>query len=100
MKVGDRAVYYHSVSEKQVVGVARVVREAYPDPTASEGDWSCVDIAPEAALQIPVTLSALKSDPSTAGLPLIRQSRLSVMPMTPDQFNRIVELGGGMIALD
>jgi len=92
MKKGDSVLFYHSVSEKQVVGIARVVREAYADPTAEEGDWSCVDLSPDKAFKNPVTLATIKSDKKLVGMPLIRQSRLSVMPVTKEQFERIVEL--------
>jgi predicted RNA-binding protein with PUA-like domain len=93
MKKGDSVLFYHSVSDKQVVGVAKVLREAYPDPTATEGDWSCVDLEPAKSLAKPVTLDALKADAVTQNLPLIRQSRLSVTPVTKEQFDRIIKLG-------
>lgn len=92
MKKGDPVLYYHSVTDKQVVGIAEVVAEAYPDPTATEGDWSAVDIAPKKPLARPVELATLKADPITAEMPLIRQSRLSVMPLEKAVFDRIVEL--------
>lgn len=94
MKSGDLVLYYHSVSEKQVVGVARVDREAYPDPTAGEGDWVCVDLVPERPLKQPVTLNAIKGDRLLKEIPLVRQTRLSVTPMNRDQFERVLELGG------
>jgi predicted RNA-binding protein with PUA-like domain len=94
MKKGDRLLYYHSVSEKQVVGIARVEKEAYPDPTATEGDWSCVDLVPVQALKEPVTLEAIKRDKALKNLPLVKQGRLSVMPLTTEQFKRLIELGG------
>ena len=94
MKVHDRVFFYHSVSEKQVVGIARVTRAAYPDPTATEGDWSCVDLAPDVAFETPVELEALKRDGVLAGLELFRQTRLSVMPVTAGQAMRLLELGG------
>lgn len=93
MRTGDLVLYYHSVTGKQVVGVARVAREAYPDPTATEGDWSVVDLVPLKALARPVGLDVLKADPVTASMPLIRQSRLSVMPLTEEVFRRVLELG-------
>ncbi|MFM8877927.1 MAG: EVE domain-containing protein [Verrucomicrobiota bacterium] len=92
MQAGDPVLYYHSVTGKQVVGIAQVVREAYPDPTATEGDWSVVDLAPLRPLKRPVDLAVLKSDPITRDMPLIRQSRLSVMPIEPTVFRRILEL--------
>ena len=93
MRRGDLVFYYHSVTEKQVVGVAKVTREAYADPTAKEGDWSSVDLAPVKALQEPVTLERIKTDRALKELPLLRQSRLSVIPLTAAQFARILELG-------
>jgi len=93
MQAGDLVLFYHSVSEKQVVGVAKVVKTAYPDPTASEGDWTAVDLAPVKPLHEPVTLEAIKADDALAELPLLRQSRLSVMPVTPAQFDRLLALG-------
>lgn len=96
MKVGDQVLYYHSVSEKQVVGIATVVREAYPDPTIepdeAKGDWVCVDISPATALKKPVPLSTIKEEAVLKDMLLVRQSRLSVMPVTAAQFNRITRL--------
>ena len=93
MKKGDWVLYYHSVTEKQVVGLARVEKAAYPDPTASEGDWSCVDLVPVKALKQPVGLAAMKSDAKLRDLPLLKQTRLSVVPLTPVHFERIMALG-------
>ncbi len=92
MKKGDLVFYYHSVSEKQIVGLARVAREAYPDPTAKEGDWSCVDLAPVKPLKKPVTLESIKNDKVLKTLPLVRQTRLSVTPMTAEHFGRVLEI--------
>src|SRR5262249_25500815 len=94
MKRGDSVAFYHSVSEKQVVGLARVEREAYPDPTAKkgEGDWSCVDLVPVKALARPVPLEKIKADAVLRAMPLVRNSRLSVLPITEDQFRRLEEL--------
>jgi len=94
MRTGDQVLYYHSVVGKAVVGIARVRREAYPDPTASSGNWECVDLEPVRALRKPVTLEEIKTDPALAEIPLIRQSRLSVMPLEAQAFRRIVKLGG------
>jgi predicted RNA-binding protein with PUA-like domain len=94
MKADDLVLYYHSVTGKEIVGIAKVVREAYPDATAAEGDWSCVDLAPVKPLKQPVPLDALKADAATRDMALIRQSRLSVTPLTEPQFARILELGG------
>jgi predicted RNA-binding protein with PUA-like domain len=93
MKKGDPVLFYHSVTEKQIVGIARVAKEAYPDPTASEGEWSCVDLSPVKALEKAVTLDTIKSDRVFQDLPLVRQARLSVMPLTPQQFARVLKLG-------
>jgi predicted RNA-binding protein with PUA-like domain len=93
MKQGDLVLYYHSVSDKQVVGLARVAKEAYPDSTAEEGDWSCVDLVPLKPLKTPVSLETIKSDKSLADMPLVRQGRLSVQPVTKAQFQRILKLG-------
>lgn len=92
MKTGDLVLFYHSVSEKQVVGIAKVVKTAYPDPTAKEGDWVCVDLAPVNGLKRPVTLEELKADSVLKTMPLIKQSRLSVLPVTQVQFNRLLKL--------
>jgi len=94
MKKGDAVLYYHSVSEKSVVGVAEVTREHYPDPTAEKGDWSVVDLQPVKTLSRPVTLAAIKEDPALEDIPLVKQSRLSVMPLTREMFQRVVALGG------
>jgi predicted RNA-binding protein with PUA-like domain len=92
MKKGDAVFYYHSVEGKEIVGVARVVREAYPDPTAKEGDWSAVDIAPEKALPKAVTLDAIKRNPKLKEMALLRLSRLSVQPVTSEQFDEVVRM--------
>jgi len=92
MAVGDQVLYYHSVTGKCVVGIAEVTRPAYPDPTASEGDWSCVDLKPLAALNHPVSLEAIKAEPELVEIGLLRQSRLSVMPLEPTAFEKIVQI--------
>jgi len=93
MKKGDLVFFYHSVSEKQVVGLARVKREAYPDPTAKEGDWVCVDLVPVKALKQTVSLETIKADNVLKEMPLVRQSRLSVVPLTQAHARRLLELG-------
>lgn len=93
MKKGDLVFYYHSGTGKLVVGVAKVEKEAYPDPTADEGDWVCVDLAPVKALKKPVTLGAIKGDRTLKDMPLVRISRLSVTRVMETQFTRILELG-------
>lgn len=94
MKRGDLVLFYHSVSDKQVVGIARVAKEYYPDATAEEGDWSCVDLAPMKPLVKPVTLETIKADKVLAEMPLVKQSRLSVTPLTKPQFDRVLQLAG------
>src|SRR3981189_2941593 len=94
MRVGDEVLFYHSVTDKAVVGIAKVTRTAYPDPTAKEGDWSTVDLAPIKPLRRPVTLREIKANPRLKGIPLVRQSRLSVMSLAETAFREIVKLGG------
>jgi predicted RNA-binding protein with PUA-like domain len=94
MQKGDLVLYYHSNEGKQVVGVARVAAEAYPDPTSDDPRWLVVDLVPVKALKRPVTLAEVKSDRRLAKIPLVTQSRLSVMPIEPGSFERILELGG------
>jgi predicted RNA-binding protein with PUA-like domain len=93
MKNGDLLLFYHSNEGKAVVGVAKVAREAYPDATAEEGDWSVVDVAPVKALAAPVSLDVIRADEALANMQLLRRSRLSVVPVTPEEFRRILELG-------
>lgn len=93
MKRGDLVYYYHSVTEKQVVGIAKVAKEAYPDPTTSDGDWSCVDLVPVRALPKAVGLDVIRSDRELEEIKLVKQSRLSVMPLTEAQFKRVLKLG-------
>jgi predicted RNA-binding protein with PUA-like domain len=97
MKKGDLVFFYHSVSDKQVVGLARVTREFYPDATAEEGDWSCVDLTPVKPLKNPVTLGTIKADKVLKDMKLVKQSRLSVSPLTPAEFARLLELAGDNI---
>jgi len=93
MKMGDLVLFYHSVTDKRIVGVSRVVKEAYPDPTATEGDWSAVDIEPLKPLKNAVELSRIKTDARLRDMKLIRQTRLSVTPVTKEQFERVLKLG-------
>jgi len=92
MRKGDWVAFYHSGSERAVVGLARVRREAYPDPTAREGDWVAVDLEPVKPLARPVTLAEIKSDPELRNMALVRQSRLSVLPVTAAQWKRLLAL--------
>jgi predicted RNA-binding protein with PUA-like domain len=94
MQTGDLVLFYHSVTDKQVVGIARVTKTASPDPTATEGDWSCVELEPVKPLTAPVHLDQIKADPHLRNLPFLKQSRLSVSPVTGAQFRRVLELGG------
>ena len=95
MKTGDRVLFYHSGKDKAVVGMAEVVKSAYPDPTAEDGQWVAVDLKPIKILKNPVPLAAIRYDKRLSQLPLIRQSQLSVMPLTKDEFEVIVLLGAG-----
>ena len=92
MKSGDRVFFYHSGEEKSVVGLACVKKEFYPDATADEGDWSCVDLAPVKALVRPVTLAQIKADKILKEMVLAKQSRLSVSPVTGAQFKQLLLL--------
>jgi len=94
MKKGDRVLYYHSVDERAVVGTAKVSRTAFPDPTSPKGeDWTSVELTVERPLKNPVTLDQLKTDRRFRDLLLLRQSRLSVMPVPPRWFSAILSLG-------
>src|SRR5713101_9189652 len=93
MKVGDRVLFYHSGAQKAVVGVAQVAKAPYPDPTANEGQWVAVEIKPVRPLGVPVPLTAIKAEPKLANMLLVRQSRLSVMPVTKEEFETIVAFG-------
>ena len=95
MRNRDEVFFYHSGEEKAVVGIAKVIRPAYPDPTAKEGDWSAVDLAAVKALRRPVTLREIKGDRQLTNMPLIRQSRLSVMPVSEKEF-RTISCSGGL----
>ena len=92
MKKGDAVFFYHSVSDKMVVGLARVAKEFYPDATAEAGDWSCVDLKPEKTLGRPVTLETIKADKILCEMKLVKQSRLSVTPLTKEQAERLLKL--------
>jgi predicted RNA-binding protein with PUA-like domain len=92
MQTGDEVLFYHSGEEKAVVGIAKVTRTAYPDPTAREGDWSTVDLAAVKPLARSVTLREIKANSRLKGIPLVRQSRLSVMPLAEPEFREIVNM--------
>jgi predicted RNA-binding protein with PUA-like domain len=93
MKVGDQVLFYASVTTKAVLGEAEVAETAFPDPSAEEGDWSAVRLNCKRAFSRPVGLELLKEDPLLQGIALLRQSRLSVMPLTKAEYARIVALG-------
>jgi len=95
MKTGDRVLFYHSGKQKAVVGLAEVVKPAYPDPTADDEQWIAVDLKPVSALKNPVPLPAIRYDKRLSALPLIRQSQLSVMPLTKDEYEVIMAMGSG-----
>src|SRR4029434_125831 len=95
MRKGDEVLFYHSGEEKAVVGIARVTQPAYPDTTAKEGDWSAIDLAPIKSLLQTVTLRQIKSEPRLKQIPLIRQSRLSVMPLAKAEFGEIIKMSMG-----
>jgi predicted RNA-binding protein with PUA-like domain len=94
MAKGDEVFFYHSVTDKAVVGICEVKRTAYPDKTAKEGDWSTVDLVPKRKLKRPVTLAEIRSNPRLKNIPLLRQSRLSVQPMDKDEFAEILKVSG------
>lgn len=93
MQVGDLCLYYHSNIGLAVVGIARVDREHYPDPTAEKGDWSCVDLVPVQPVLRPVPLAEIKAHPDLQQIGLVRNGRLSVMPLTEAEFSTILTLG-------
>ena len=90
---GDEVLFYHSDEDKAVVGIAKVTRPAYPDPTAKEGDWSAVDLAPVNSLPRSVSLREIRDNRRLKNIPLVRQSRLSVMPLAESEFRQIVKMG-------
>jgi predicted RNA-binding protein with PUA-like domain len=92
MKPGDPVLFYHSGDQKQIVGIAKVMTPAYLDPTATEGDWSCVDLAPVKPLLKPVTLKTIKQEPTLKDLQLVTHSRLSVMPVAVAHYEHILKL--------
>ena len=93
IRKGDRIFYYHTGKQKAVVAIAKAASDAYPDPGDADGKAYVVDIAPEQKLTQPVTLAAIKADKSFASFPLVRMSRLSVMPVTDAEWKRIEKMG-------
>ena len=94
MKKGDKAFFYHSVDEKQVVGIVEVVAESHPDSTDGTGKWDCVDVAAVEPLPKPVTLDQAKAEPALADMVLVNNTRLSVQPVTEGEWKTICKMGG------
>jgi predicted RNA-binding protein with PUA-like domain len=93
MKKGDLALYYHSNEGKEVVGIAEIVGEAYPDPTADDPRWVVVDVAPVVPFEEPVSLATIKADPKLPEIQLVKRGRLSVVPLTAAEFRHVAKLG-------
>ena len=93
MKTGDLCLFYHSNIGLEIVGIARVSREAYPDPTAEKGDWSAVDIVPVKPFHKPVPLPAIKATPALQNLLLVRNPRISTMPVSPEEWQILLDMG-------
>lgn len=93
MKIGDLVLFYHSNEGKEVVGVAEVTKEFYQDPTTTDNKWVAIDIKPVSTLTKPVNLQTIKADEYLQDIALVRQGRLSVMPLKKEEFDRILELG-------
>lgn len=94
MAIGDQLLFYHSNEDRAVVGIAEVIREHYQDPTTDDDRWSVVDIKPLQALSVPVTLAEIKREPRLSNMQLVTRGRLSVSPVTADEFGVIVAMGG------
>ena len=94
MKKGDRVFFYHSNEGKEIVGIAEVIKEAYPDPTDKTGKFVCVDIKAEKPLPTPVTMAAIKADKKLADMALVKYSRLSVQPVTAEEWKMVCKMGG------
>jgi predicted RNA-binding protein with PUA-like domain len=94
MRKGDLGFFYHTGDEKRIVGIVKVVAEAHPDSTDKEGKWSCVDVAAVAPLPRPVTLAEIKADPELKEMALVRLARLSVQPVTPEEWKRVCKMAG------
>lgn len=92
MKVGDKVFYYHSGEERAVVGLAKVSKAAFPDPTADEGSWVAVELEAGKAVKNPVSLSAIKANKKLSEMKLVKLSRLSVSPVTKDEWDEILEM--------
>ncbi len=94
MRVGDRGFFYHSGEERRIVGIVEVCREAHPDSTTDDPRWECVDVRAVAPMPRPVTLAEIKAESRLGDFALVRQSRLSVVPVTEEEWRLICELGG------
>ena len=94
MKLGDLGFFYHSQSEKAVVGIVEVIAEAHPDSTTEDERWECVDIKAVRSVSTPVTLAQIKSDPRLSDMVLVKNTRLSVQPVTSEEWKIVCELGG------
>ena len=92
MKKGDKLLFYHSVIGKEIVGIAEVTRESYPDPTTNDERWVVVDLKPLKAFKVPVPLEIIKTHQELSDIPLIKQSRLSVMPIKKKEFQVLLKL--------
>ena len=93
MKAGDEVLFYHSNEGMEVVGIAKVAKEAYPDPTTNNANWVVVDLKPEKKLKDPVTLTQVKNEPKLANMELVKNSRLSVQKVTPEEWEIIMGMG-------
>jgi predicted RNA-binding protein with PUA-like domain len=93
MRLGDLSLYYHSNEGTEVVGIAEVVREAYPDPTSEDPRWVVVDVVPVVPFNKPVSLATIKADPALPEIALVRRGRLSVVPLTAPEFRHVAKLG-------
>ena len=92
MKIGDLVLWYHSNEGKEIVGIAKVVKESYQDPTTDDTNWVVVDLVPVESLRNPVTLEQIKAEPALKDISLVRQGRLSVMPLKVEEFDKILEM--------
>ena len=94
MKKGDTLLFYHSNVGKEIVGIAKVTKTAYADPTAEDGDWSAVDVAPVKKLEKAVTLASVKAHPLLSQMALVKKSRISVVPVTDEELRLVLKLAG------
>ncbi len=97
MKKGDLAFFYHSNEGTEIVGIAKVTREAYPDPTSNEETWVAVDFKPHRKLKKPVSLSQIKAEKRLANMALVRLGRLSVQPVTEEEWKIVMEMAGELV---